>query len=122
MRSGQLIQFIIDNPTLLKRPIIIDTDENKMQIGFNEEDIREFIPNKIKHAIVEYYLADTPEESNWEEGLTEDEKVQAMSLIETTFTKKKDKSDSYDDDEDYVEVDEEDEIILDGDDLNEDID
>lgn len=44
MSIDQLCKFIVDNPSILRRPIIID-DKN-LQIGFDEEEIEIF--NKIK--------------------------------------------------------------------------
>jgi regulatory protein spx len=37
LKYSELEQLIIDNPSILKRPIIVD--DNKLQIGYNEEDI-----------------------------------------------------------------------------------
>lgn len=47
MSISQLIEFIQDNPSAIKRPIIIDG--NKLQIGYNEEEIRMFIPRKLRN-------------------------------------------------------------------------
>ena len=44
MTIDELCKFIVDNPSILKRPIIID-DKN-LQVGFDEEEIAIF--NKIK--------------------------------------------------------------------------
>lgn len=44
MSVNELCKFICDNPSILKRPIIID-DKN-LQIGFDEEEIEVF--NKIR--------------------------------------------------------------------------
>lgn len=41
---NEAIDFIIKNPTILKRPLMID--ERALQIGFNEEDIRTYIPHE----------------------------------------------------------------------------
>ncbi|EHJ56147.1 regulatory protein spx [Streptococcus urinalis FB127-CNA-2] len=38
---SDLIQLIADNPSLLRRPIIMD--DKRMQIGFNEDEIRAFL-------------------------------------------------------------------------------
>ena len=38
---SELIQLISENPTLLRRPIILD--KKRMQIGFNEDEIRAFL-------------------------------------------------------------------------------
>ena len=39
---SELIQFILENPSVLKRPIIID--DHRLQVGYNAEEIRTFIP------------------------------------------------------------------------------
>ena len=39
---NQLIDFIKTNPSILKRPIMVD--DRKIQVGYNPEDIRVFIP------------------------------------------------------------------------------
>ena len=38
----ELIEFIRENPSILKRPIMVD--DNKIQVGYNPEDITVFIP------------------------------------------------------------------------------
>lgn len=43
MTVKQLIEFIKKNPSILKRPIIVD--DRKIQVGYNAEDIRAFIPH-----------------------------------------------------------------------------
>lgn len=50
MRISELKAFIIDNPSVLKRPIIIDDD--KMQVGYNDEEIRVFIPKRLRELIM----------------------------------------------------------------------
>ncbi|KGX86871.1 transcriptional regulator SpxA [Pontibacillus litoralis] len=42
----ELYTIIQDNPSILKRPIIMD--EKRMQVGFNEEEIRSFLPRKVR--------------------------------------------------------------------------
>lgn len=42
MTISQLIKFIRENPSVLKRPIMVD--DTKIQVGYNEEEIRVFIP------------------------------------------------------------------------------
>ena len=42
MKTSELVNFIIDNPTILKRPIIVAS--NLMEVGYNSDDIRAFIP------------------------------------------------------------------------------
>ncbi|MCH5172437.1 MAG: transcriptional regulator Spx [Erysipelotrichales bacterium] len=46
LSTSQLIKFILDNPTVLKRPIIVD--DSKIQIGYNSEEIRVFIPEEVR--------------------------------------------------------------------------
>ena len=41
-----LIKLIEENPSLLRRPIIIDT--KRMQIGFNEDEIRAFLTRSYR--------------------------------------------------------------------------
>jgi regulatory protein spx len=41
-----LYQLIIDNPKMLRRPIILD--EKRLQVGYNEEEIRSFLPRRIR--------------------------------------------------------------------------
>ena len=41
-----LIKLIEENPSLLRRPIILDA--KRMQIGFNEDEIRAFLPRSYR--------------------------------------------------------------------------
>ncbi|VTT07460.1 transcriptional regulator Spx [Streptococcus gordonii] len=43
---SELIKLIEENPSLLRRPIILDT--KRMQIGFNEDEIRAFLPRSYR--------------------------------------------------------------------------
>lgn len=43
----QLIDLIREKPTLLRRPIVMD--DRRLEIGFNEDEIRMFLPHKIRH-------------------------------------------------------------------------
>lgn len=42
MTITQMIDFIRKNPSVLKRPIMVD--DRRIQVGYNEEEIRTFIP------------------------------------------------------------------------------
>lgn len=42
----ELLELIKDNPGLLRRPIMID--EKRLQIGFNEDEIRCFLPRAVR--------------------------------------------------------------------------
>ena len=44
MTISELIRFVRDNPSVLKRPIMVD--DNKIQVGYNEEEIEVFIPHE----------------------------------------------------------------------------
>lgn len=50
MTVNELKEFIIDNPTILRRPIIVDDD--RLQIGYNEEDIDVFMPDKLRKLMI----------------------------------------------------------------------
>ena len=43
MTIKELIEFIRNNPSVLKRPIMVD--DNKIQVGYNPDEIRTFIPH-----------------------------------------------------------------------------
>jgi len=42
----QLLELIQKNPGLLRRPIIID--EKRLQVGYNEDEIRRFLPRVVR--------------------------------------------------------------------------
>ena len=42
MKVSEILEFVKANPSVLKRPIIVDT--TRIQVGFNDEEIRSFIP------------------------------------------------------------------------------
>ena len=46
MRISEIIQFIKENPSVLKRPIMVD--DRRIQVGYNEEEIRTFIPPEAR--------------------------------------------------------------------------
>lgn len=46
MSINELLKFIEENPSVLKRPIIID--DRRLQIGYNDEEIRVFIPRELR--------------------------------------------------------------------------
>jgi regulatory protein spx len=48
MSISQLVQFIRENPSVLKRPIMVDN--RRIQVGYNEEEIRTFIPVEKRQA------------------------------------------------------------------------
>ena len=46
MKFSELEKLIIENPSILRRPIIVE--DNKLQVGYNEEEIRVFIPQELR--------------------------------------------------------------------------
>ncbi|OIJ10128.1 transcriptional regulator Spx [Anaerobacillus arseniciselenatis] len=42
----QLFKIISENPGILRRPIILD--EKRLQVGYNEAEIRRFLPRKVR--------------------------------------------------------------------------
>src|SRR5690606_10938247 len=46
MSVSELKSFIINHPSVLKRPIIVDN--KRMQVGYNDEEIRVFIPKRLR--------------------------------------------------------------------------
>ncbi|KRL66266.1 transcriptional regulator Spx [Companilactobacillus versmoldensis DSM 14857 = KCTC 3814] len=42
----QLLTLVQENPGLLKRPIIMD--DKLLQVGFNEDEIRRFLPRSVR--------------------------------------------------------------------------
>lgn len=46
LKLDELLKLIEQYPNLLKRPIMME--DKKLQIGYNEDDIRKFIPRKMR--------------------------------------------------------------------------
>lgn len=46
MPLQDLFKLISDYPGLLRRPIIID--EKRLQVGYNEDEIRRFLPRRVR--------------------------------------------------------------------------
>lgn len=44
---SEAVDFLLENPSALKRPIIID--DTHFQIGYNEDEIRAFIPRELRN-------------------------------------------------------------------------
>lgn len=47
LKLDELLALIEKHPDLLRRPIIMD--QKRLQIGYNEDDIHQFIPRKIRN-------------------------------------------------------------------------
>lgn len=48
LTSSHLIALIVKYPNLLRRPIIFS--HNKLEIGYNREEIRKFLPQSVRRA------------------------------------------------------------------------
>ncbi|MFB5196964.1 transcriptional regulator Spx [Bacillus sp. AFS073361] len=44
---NQLYKLIIEHPKMVRRPIIMD--EKRLQVGYNEDEIRSFLPRRIRN-------------------------------------------------------------------------
>ena len=47
MTTDELIQFIKSNPSVLKRPIILN--ETSFKVGYDEDEISVFVPSDLRH-------------------------------------------------------------------------
>jgi regulatory protein spx len=43
---NEFYRLIMEHPKMLRRPIILD--EKRLQVGYNEEEIRSFLPRKLR--------------------------------------------------------------------------
>lgn len=50
MKIHELFDFIIENPSILRRPIIVD--DKRLQVGYNDEEIRSFLPREIREKLI----------------------------------------------------------------------
>ena len=66
MKTSELIDFIIKNPSVLKRPIIISDME--MQIGYNDEDITLFVPDSVRDEVCDECASDI--DCNFDEAIS----------------------------------------------------
>ncbi len=48
MKISEIINFIKEYPSVLKRPIIVDNSKDHLQIGYNNDDIRIFLPKSLR--------------------------------------------------------------------------
>ena len=57
MTLNELVKFAKENPTILKRPIIVD--DHRIQTGYNADEIRAFIPHARR--VAAWACANCPE-------------------------------------------------------------
>ncbi|KRK58022.1 transcriptional regulator Spx [Lentilactobacillus hilgardii DSM 20176 = ATCC 8290] len=48
---GELLELLETHPEMIRRPIMID--EKRLQIGFNDDEIRRFLPRDIRKSDLE---------------------------------------------------------------------
>ena len=60
MTLNELVKFVKENPTVLKRPIIVD--DHRLQTGYNSDEIRAFIPHARRLAA--WACANCPDKDN----------------------------------------------------------
>ncbi|AMB99627.1 ArsR family transcriptional regulator [Aerococcus urinaehominis] len=53
---NELFDLIQANPGLLRRPILLD--EKRLQVGYNEDEIRRFLPREVRALELQKSLAD----------------------------------------------------------------
>lgn len=46
LSMNELLDLFVNEPSLIRRPIIMD--DRRLQIGYNEEDIRCFLPREVR--------------------------------------------------------------------------
>jgi len=59
MSINELADYIIEHPTMLRRPII--TDGEKLLVGYNEDEIRMFFPKELRKMIMANNVDQTEE-------------------------------------------------------------
>ncbi|MBU8904540.1 Spx/MgsR family RNA polymerase-binding regulatory protein [Lactococcus cremoris] len=51
IKLNDLVELIEMNPTILRRPLIIDN--KRLQVGYNDDEIRKFLPRKMRKIQIE---------------------------------------------------------------------
>lgn len=70
MKFSELVEFIIKNPSILKRPIIID--DRKFQVGYDDDEITVFKPRELRRYIASCTCDDTNERCEYINTLSDD--------------------------------------------------
>ncbi|UKI48962.1 MAG: hypothetical protein L6U99_09045 [Clostridium sp.] len=69
MSFNEACDFLINNPSALKRPILVD--DNKLQVGYNNEEIRTFIPKEQRMKAVFSSIDDAEYNLAYSNGMEE---------------------------------------------------
>ncbi|GAK30245.1 arsenate reductase [Weissella oryzae SG25] len=48
LKLSELIDLLVKEPTLLKRPLMVD--DRRLQVGYNEDEIRCFLPRAVRQS------------------------------------------------------------------------
>lgn len=72
MTYNELVDFIIKNPSILKRPIIID--DRKFQVGYDDDEITAFKPRELRKYISDCVCEDSNGNCEYINALKEIEK------------------------------------------------
>ena len=51
IKLNDLIQLMDENRTLLRRPLIVD--EKRLQVGYNDDEVRKFLPRRVRRVEIE---------------------------------------------------------------------
>jgi len=51
MTTQQLINYIIEHPRILRRPVIIDFERDRIQFGYEKDDLKQFSRARKKDLI-----------------------------------------------------------------------
>ncbi|HZJ89897.1 MAG TPA: Spx/MgsR family RNA polymerase-binding regulatory protein [Bacilli bacterium] len=54
LTMNEVVAFIRENPSVLKRPIMVDT--NRIQVGYNSEEIMTFIPRERRNLMDDMFM------------------------------------------------------------------
>lgn len=57
MKFNELVDFIIQNPSILRRPIIID--DKRFQVGYDDDEITAFRPRELRNYISDCVCSDS---------------------------------------------------------------
>ena len=52
LSTGTLIKLVAKYPGLLRRPIMMD--DKRLQVGYNEDEIRRFLPRSVRTALAQW--------------------------------------------------------------------
>lgn len=70
MKFNELVEFIIQNPSVLRRPIIID--DKRFQVGYDDDEITAFRPKELRKYIEDCTCSDDNSKCEYITTLKED--------------------------------------------------